>query len=272
MLGKGVDERGFHAVWVPEHVVLFDDPKSQYPYSDDGKVPMGPSNGLLEPFDTMAFLAAVTEKVRLGTGICVVPQRNPVYTAKDVATLDWLSNGRIDFGIGVGWLAEEFEALAVPFERRGRRTREYIEAMKSLWQDSLSSYDGELYKLPECRQNPKPVQTPHPPIHIGGHSDAAMRRVANWGQGWYGNHLTPEEVAERLAYLERLLEGGERSLAEIEVSLCPYMLPCDLDTVKRYRDAGVDQIILMLMSMGTDDLTMVLDALAEEFLEPARSL
>jgi probable F420-dependent oxidoreductase len=127
----------------------------------------------------LAFLAAHTARVRLGTGICLVPQRNPVYTAKEVATVDWLSGGRFDFGVGVGWLAEEFRALDVAFERRGDRCREYLDVMRRLWCDSVSAFAGSFYDLPASRQYPKPVQQPHPPICFGGESDAAMRRVAD---------------------------------------------------------------------------------------------
>ena len=121
-LGTAADERGFHSLWVAEHVVLFDDYGSQYPYAADGKIPASPESGLLEPFTTLAFLAACTSRIRLGTGICLLPQRNPVYTAKEAANIDFLSGGRLDLGLGVGWLAEEFRVLDVPFERRGSRT------------------------------------------------------------------------------------------------------------------------------------------------------
>ena len=122
-MGSGAEERGFDSIWVAEHVVLFDDYGSQYPYAADGKIPASPDSGLLEPFTTLAFLAACTSRIRLGTGICLLPQRNPVYTAKEAANIDFLSGGRLDLGLGVGWLAEEFRVLDVPFGRRGARTR-----------------------------------------------------------------------------------------------------------------------------------------------------
>src|SRR5207245_10498366 len=122
------------------------------------KSPAGGEHGILEPFTALAFLAAATDRIRLGTGICLVPQRNPVYTGKEVAAVDWLSNGRFDFGIGVGWLAEEYAAVAVPFDHRGDRCREYVEVMKRLWSDEVSAHKGRYYELPACRQYPKPVQ------------------------------------------------------------------------------------------------------------------
>ena len=161
--------------------------------------PRGRHVGILEPFNALTFLAACTSRIRLGTGICLVPQRNPVYTAKEAATVDWLSGGRLDLGVGVGWLAEEFQAVGVPFERRGERCRSYLEVMKRLWCDPVSEYADEFYELPACRAYPKPVQQPHPPIHFGGESEAALRRVADVGQGWYGFNVEPEELADRLS-------------------------------------------------------------------------
>jgi probable F420-dependent oxidoreductase len=204
----------------------------------------------------------VTTKVRLGTGICLVPQRNPVYTAKEVATVDWLSGGRFDLGIGVGWLAEVFAALAVPFDRRGSRCRAYIDVMKSLWTDPISEYSGEFYKLAPTRQYPKPVQRPHPPIHFGGESDAALRRVADLGQGWYGFGLEPEQVKERIGRLERMLERRGRRREDIVVSICPYLMPATTQLVEGYEGAGVDRVILMAAGASSEAVVSALDDLA----------
>jgi probable F420-dependent oxidoreductase len=261
-LGAGAEERGFHSLWVAEHVVLFDHYASKYPYAADGRIPAGGESGILEPFTALAFLAAHTRRLRLGTGICLVPQRNPVYTAKEVAALDWLSQGRFDFGVGVGWLAEEFAACATPFERRGARCRDYLAAMKSLWADAVSEYKGEFYAFPALRQYPKPVQKPHPPIHFGGESESALRRVADLGQGWYGFNLLPADVPPHLARLEALLARRGRRRAEIQVSVCPYMRAIDADAVQRYRDAGVDQLILIAVGGERDALLRSLDGLA----------
>jgi probable F420-dependent oxidoreductase len=271
-LGRAAEARGFASLWAAEHVVLFDDYASRYPYAEDGRIPAGGESGFLDPFAALAFLASVTREIRLGTGICLVPQRNPVYTAKEVATIDWLSGGRFDLGIGVGWLEEEFSALGVPFERRGARCREYIEVMRRLWCDGVSKHRGEFYALPECRQFPKPVQSPHPPIHFGGESDAALRRVADLGQGWYGFNIDPEQTAERLAVLDRLLQERGRSRDEVEISVSPYMRATDLDLLKRYRDLGVDQVIVLAAAPHVDGLLRTLDGLANELVEPARGL
>jgi probable F420-dependent oxidoreductase len=261
-IAAGADERGFSSLWIPEHVVLFDDYSSSYPYAADGRIPVGGENGMLDLFPTLSFLAAHTTRIRLGSGICLVPQRNPVYTAKAVATVDWLSNGRVDFGIGVGWLAEEFRAVAAPFEHRGSRANEYIDVMQRLWCDPVSEHHGEFYDLDPTRQYPKPIQQPHPPIHVGGESDAALRRVARLAQGWYGFNLLPEAVPERLAALERFLADRGRARTEIEVSICPYLQRAGDDLVARYADAGVDQVILTLFAFDKDSALTALDELA----------
>ena len=172
-----IEAAGFAAVWVPEHVLFFPDYESEYPYSKDGKVPGNP-DGVLDPFTALTFVAAHTTTLRLATGICLVPQRQPVYTAKMVADLDYLSGGRVDFGIGIGWLEEEFDALGMDFSARAARTAEYIAAMKACWGPDPVDFSGETVEIRNAQFNPKPVQGPHPPIFVGGESNPAMRRVA----------------------------------------------------------------------------------------------
>ncbi len=271
-LGQAAEEHGFHSLWMAEHVVLFDEYGSKYPYAADGRIPIGGENGMLEPFTALAFLAATTRRIRLGTGICLVPQRNPVYTAKEVAAVDWLSGGRFDFGVGVGWLEEEFTACATPFARRGARCRDYLAAMQRLWVDPVSEYRGEFYSYPPLRQYPKPIQTPHPPIHFGGESEAALQRVADLGQGWYGFDLLPENLAKPLARLDELLAARGRKRSEIQVSICPYMRPIDGDAVRRYAEAGVDQLIVLAAEGNADGLRAAIDAQAKAVLEPAAKL
>ncbi len=262
--GRIVEERGFHSLWVPEHVVFFQEYASSYPYSRDGKIPGNP-DGVMEPFTVLTYLAAHTERLRLGTGICLVPQRNPIYTAKQAADVDYLSKGRLDFGIGVGWLREEFAALAVPWERRGARTREYISVMKTLWCDEVSSFKGEFYDLPECLQNPKPVQKPHPPLIFGGESEAALRRVAEVGQGWFGFNLSSDQLGPLLIRLGELLAESGRSRDDVSIFVSPKG-PADRETLNRLDELGVDQVILPLFARDADKLRQRADALAAETL------
>ncbi len=271
-LGRAAEERGFESLWVAEHVVRFDDYSSVYPYAEDGRIPAGGESGILEPFTSLAFLAAVTERIRLGTGVCLVPQRNPVYTAKEATVVDWLSGGRLDLGIGVGWLAEEFRALEVPFEHRGSRCRSYVEVMRTLWCDPVSEYKDEFYELPACRQYPKPVQSPHPPLHFGGESDAALRRVADLGQGWYGFNLTLDEFASRLARLDELLAERGRSRSDVQISLGPKDQSVDEQSLVRFHEAGADQLVVGALGRDADAVLRRLDGLVRTLVEPARAL
>jgi len=185
-----------------------------------------------------------------------------------------LSRGRFDFGVGVGWFAEEFAAVGADFARRGARTRAYLEVMRRLWTDPHPAYDGEFYRLAPVRFEPKPVQKPHPPIIFGGESDAALRRVADVGQGWFGWNVTPEMTAERVATLDRLLRARGRTRADVSITVSPYTKPTrDLDAIKRYRDAGAEQVVLLLFDAPTTDAVgPAMEKLAERIIEPARSL
>jgi probable F420-dependent oxidoreductase len=194
-----------------------------------------------------------------------------VYTAKQVADVDVLSGGRVDFGVGIGWLREEFEAVAMPFEHRGARSDEHLAVMKSLWTEDPSAFDGTYYRLPECRMYPKPVQQPHPPIHVGGESDGALRRVARLGQGWFGFNRLPEQVPEALQRLDAALAVEGRSRAEIQVSVCPYFNPVDADAIKRYADLGVDRVIALVFAFDRDGLLRAADD-AAALVEMAKSL
>jgi probable F420-dependent oxidoreductase len=262
-LGAAVEERGFHSLWAPEHVVLFDEYASKYPYSEDGRIGGAPDMGPLEPFVALSFLASATKRIRLGTGVLLVPQRNPVYTAKSIASLDWLSGGRLEIGVGVGWLKEEFAALGVPWERRGDRTRSYLGVMRSLWRDDVSQARDEFYELAPCRQFPKPVQKPNPPVLFGGESNAALARVAEVGDGWYGFNLTPATAQVHVAQIAARLEGAGRKRNELRLYATPsWREPLTADTVARFADAGIDQVIASVAARSQEDLLRKLDRAA----------
>lgn len=267
-VGREVEDRGFESIWLPEHVVLFDDYSSSYPYSPDGRIPAGGDAGMLEPLSALTFLAAVTDRIRLGTGICLVPQRNPVYTAKAVTDLDSLSGGRVEFGVGIGWLREEFEVLAMPFDQRGARTDDHLAVMKTLWCDEVSEFHGEHYDLNPCRMYPKPVQRPHPPIHIGGESDAAMRRVARLGQGWFTFNRLPEDLPEPLERLDQALADQGRSRDDITLSVSPYLKAMSPDLIEKYAALGVDRLIVVCLAFNLDLLRSQLDVLEADVLRP----
>ena len=253
-----VEAAGFHSIWVPEHVVFFPEYESRYPYTADGRLP-GDPEGILDPFSALTFIAAVTRRIRLGTGICLVPQRNPIYTAKAVADLDYLSGGRVDFGVGIGWLREEFENLQMDFSTRAGRTVEYIEVMRALWAPGVSEYRGDTYALNACHFNPKPVQQPHPPIYFGGESEPALRRVASHGDGWYGFNRDPSAAREGIARLEGPLRDAGRSRSDVQVCIGSNVHPVTRDTVARYEDAGVDQLLVPLIAGNADRLRARVD-------------
>jgi probable F420-dependent oxidoreductase len=271
-LGREAETLGFASLWLAEHVVLFDDHASRYPYAADGRFPASGEAGFLDPFGALGFLAGVTSRIRLGTGICLVPQRNPVYVAKEVATADWLSGGRVDFGVGVGWLAEEFDAVGVPFAERGLRCRSYLEVCRRLWSDPVSAYEDRFYRLPACRAYPKPVQRPHPPIHFGGESDAALERVADLGQGWYGFNLDPAGFAARVRRLDELLAKRGRTRGDVALSVSPYLRPTTPDDLAAYAAAGADQVILTTFARDAASLRARLASLAETLVPVARRL
>ncbi|MDP6376179.1 MAG: LLM class F420-dependent oxidoreductase [Pseudomonadales bacterium] len=255
-----VEDTGFHSVWVPEHVLFFPDYASTYPYSADGRIPGDPV-GVLDPFAALTWVAAHTSKLRLGTGICLVPQRQPVYTAKAVADLDYLSGGRVDFGVGIGWLKEEFDNLQMNFGKRAARCVEYLEVMRALWGPGVSRYRGETIELEDCHFNPKPVQTPHPPVLFGGESEAALARVAHHGDGWYGFDLDPNQVGSALASLERHLADAGRHRGDVQVFIGSSSKPVTPETVAAWGDTGIDQLIVPLMAGSLERLEQRRDKL-----------
>jgi probable F420-dependent oxidoreductase len=273
-IGRGADERNIDSLWVPEpHLLIFSEYRSEFPYSDDGRMPEEyGTQGEFDGFLTLSFLAAVTNRMRLGIGVCIVPQRNPVYTAKDVTTLDHLSNGRFDLGVGIGWLAEEFHGVGVDFANRAARTRDHLAVMHSLWTDPLASYQGQYFSLPEAHQEPRPIQTPHPPIHFGGNSRNARKRVADLGQGWLPWALKPAEARAGINDLQSLLEarGRHRDCVQVSVAIEIEEESCDLQA---YADAGVEQLVIVVPEMASvDDVDSTLDDFAARYVEPAHSL
>jgi probable F420-dependent oxidoreductase len=264
-LAERAEARGFRSLWVPEHVLAFD----RQP-ADGQRQVLGGETGTLDPFVLLGFLAAATSTIRLGTGVTLISQRQPVFTAKEAVTVDLLSDGRLDLGVGVGWIRQEFEALGLRRQDRGRLADRNLEIMRTLWVDEVSEYHARNYELAPSRAYPKPVQRPHPPIHVGGHSDAALRRVARYGQGWYAFNLDAAEFGARAGVLDRVLADHGRTRAELQMSVCPFLRPFDRAELLRYRDAGADQVILFA-GVDPDRQAALLDQYAADFVEPARN-
>src|SRR5580692_2954161 len=273
-VAANAERLGVATLWVPEHVVLIDQYASKYPYSGDGQLPAPTDSPILDPFLALTCMAAATSKIRLATGICLVPEHNPLVLAKVTATLDFLSGGRFALGVGIGWLEEEFVALGIPWEHRAKRTREYIEAMRKLWGDELSSYSGEYVNFKNVRSNPKPVQGAKLPVIFGGESAPALRRVAEYGDGWCGFNLTPDEAAAKIRRIEELLKANGRKRSDVELAVSNSGKPITADDLKRYRDAGVEEFVVTAMRSPhtPEEAQTVLEKAAREWLEPASKL
>jgi probable F420-dependent oxidoreductase len=237
------DTAGFATLWSGEHVVLVDGPASRYPYSADGRIGVSAGADWLDPLLGLSFAAAVTSRITVATGVLLLPEHNPVLVAKQAATLDVLSGGRLTLGIGIGWSAEEFAALGVPFARRGQRAAEYVAAMRRLWSDDVASFHGEFASFEAVRVNPKPVRGRQIPVVVGGNSDAALARVAAFGDGWYGFNLTAAAAAERIAALAGHCQQRGRSLSELSVAVA--LTDADLALVPDLARAGVTELVLV---------------------------
>lgn len=235
---------GLDTLWTGEHIVFFDDIESKYPYARTSAEPPVPGDiAILNPFVALAYAAALTSRIRLATGVCLVPEYNPLLLAKLAASLDVVSSGRFVFGVGVGWLEEEFRAMGIPWARRGARTRESVAAMRELWERSHASFDGEFVSFRDARAYPHPVRDGRLPIVVGGHSEAALRRAAAWGNGWCGFNLTPDETRRHVERLDALLQAHGRSREGFEIFMAP-VREAGPASIAAYRDAGVDELYL----------------------------
>ena len=263
---------GFASVWAPEHVILLQQYSSKYPYSA-GEFPLPTDTPFADPFTTLAFVAACTSKIKIATGICLVPEHNPLVLAKTVATLDRLSGGRLILGVGIGWLAEEFQALGISFERRAQRTREYIDVMRKLWAEPKSSHHGEFVSFPEVQSFPKPYQQTVP-VWFGGETPPALRRVAEYGDGWIGFNLSPDEAATKIKRIEQILKESGRKRSDVHLAVSPYVKPVKPDDLKRYRDAGADEVVLLTLGApsSVQSTIQLLEQMARDFVEAASKL
>ena len=233
-IAQTAERLGYDSLWAGEHVVL--------PSPRVGPSPMDPEEPILDPLIALTHLAAHTRRILLGTGVVLLPQRNPVVLAKQVASLDVLSQGRLMLGIGVAYLEPEMRAIGVPMEARGTRSDEYLAAMRSLWEDAAPSYHGRYVSFQGVDAHPRPIQKPLP-IIVGGRSAAGHRRAARYADGWYGFMLSPDKTAEHIEGLRKAAEreGRDRPL---HISVTPSR-PLDAETTRRYADLGVDRLIVM---------------------------
>lgn len=245
-LARAAEDGGFHALWTVEHVVVPSGYQSQYPYDASGKMAGGAEDfDLPDPLIWLAYVAARTERIRLATGILIVPQRNPVITAKEIASLDHLSGGRMILGVGAGWLAEEFDALGVPFTDRGRRLDEYIAAMRALWTEDKATFQGEFTSFTDCISRPRPVNGTVP-IVVGGHSPAAARRAGRLGDGFFPGSGSIDELASLVPVMRGAAAEAGRDPDAIEFIAGAAARPGpQLDErIEQLAEIGVSQAVL----------------------------
>ncbi len=235
-VARAAEQAGFESVWTGEHVIV---PDPQVPPS-----PVAPDYPMLDPGIALAYAAAHTSTVRLGTGIIILPQRNPVVLAKELASVDVLSNGRLIFGIGIGYLKPEFDAIGAPFDHKGPRSEEYLKAMLALWTMPKPEYHGRWVNFAGVNTMPRPVQKPHPPIVFGGHTREAYSRAARLAQGWYGFALDRDTTAKAIEGLKSACSAAKRKFDELEISVTPRGR-VDRDEARRFAELGVHRLILL---------------------------
>jgi probable F420-dependent oxidoreductase len=258
-LATTAERVGVESVWAVEHVVIPVGYQSTYPYDPSGRIPAPDQLPLPDPLIALTWAAAATKTLRLATGILILPQRHPLYVAKEVATLDVLSNGRVILGIGVGWLREEFEALGIPFEERFARTAETVRALRSLWAEEARPFTGRFFRWGKLESHPKPVQRPGVPIVVGGHTELAARRAARYGDGFFPGVADDEKLVWLLGVMRDECRKLGRDPATIEVTAGRG--PMDADTVTRLRDHGVSRIIVPPPAFDPDGVTHGLEQL-----------
>jgi probable F420-dependent oxidoreductase len=254
---------GFDSFWLPEHPVIPVRYESRFPYTEDGVIPDLYAQ-FVDPFIGLSFAAAATTTLKLGTAICLVPEREPLVTAKAVATLDHYSGGRFLFGIGAGWLPEETEVMGAQFATRWARTKESVLAMKALWTTGQAEYHGAHINFPAVKVFPQPKQKPHPPVLIGANGDAALKRTVAWGEGWLPFNLSPEEVKSGMTKLRRLAQEAGRNPDALEVTLSWVGDASDAGMIKRFQDVGLHRLICALPVNEAPGFGPALEKLAEQ--------
>jgi probable F420-dependent oxidoreductase len=246
--GRQAETIGLDSIWMGEHVALFDENTYGYPSSKDGRIPVPEGGGMLDITATFGFLAGATTTIRFGTGVALVPQRNPIYTAKEMCTLDWLTEGRIDFGIGVGWNKEEVEACGYRWEDRGARCDEFLTVMQRLWTEPVVDFAGKWVNFRTMHMDPKPIQKPHIPIIVGGYADAALRRAVRFGAGWYGFNRDPAATRQMLGRLdEAFAKAGRTRGNDFQIIITPPMA-MPIDAMQEYAALGVHRLVVNLGS------------------------
>ncbi len=263
-LVRSADDSGIESIWTVEHVVVPVGYASRYPYSQDGRMPGPESAPIPDPLVALSYAAAISKRIRLATGIVILPQRHPLYVAKEFASLDVLSGGRAILGVGIGWLEEEFRVLGVPFRERAARTEESIRAIRSLWKASPEGFEGRFHRWGPVESNPKPVQPGGVPIHVGGHVEGAARRAARCGDGYFPVGVDEKALPPLLVALADECGKVGRDPAEIEISTAAAV--GDVDTVRRFEDLGVSRLVTAPPAFDPEGVRRGLGEFAERII------
>jgi len=265
-VAKKAEELGFASFWVPEHPILPVRYSSRYPASPDGRIPAA-VGVIADPFVALARASAATSTIQLGTGVCLIPERNPLLLAKEIATLDHYSGGRFLFGIGAGWLKEETEIMGGDFAHRWTQTRDAILAMKELWTKEESEYHGKYYNFPAVRSFPKPAHKPHPPVLLGGASKYVFKRIVEWGDGWLPTGASVEGIQRGRATLNELAKQAGRDPQSLDV--IAFGQPGqfgDREEIKALEKAGISHATIWLRCVKGNEVITELEELARRVL------
>jgi probable F420-dependent oxidoreductase len=263
-LAQKAEAVGLESVWTFEHVIVPNDYQSRYPYSADGKMGVTPDTNFVDPLVALSAVAQATERVRLGTGVNILSQTNPLLLAKQAASLDFVSGGRFMLGVGIGWLREEFEAMGTPFERRGARFDDYVAAMRKVWSGETVEHQSELLHWTGFKSYPVPLQKPFPVV-IGGSKGKAFQRIAKYGEGWFAPVVTADQLKPLLEQLEKACaaEGRDAKSVEISAMWAPAM---GLEALRAFEDLGVARLIIPLQALGGGNPLEALDGLANDVI------
>jgi probable F420-dependent oxidoreductase len=257
---------GFESLWTVEHVVIPKGYQTSYPYAKDGKIPGGEDVPIPDPLLPLGFIAALTKKIRLATGVMILPQRHPLYVAKELATLDLLSGGRTMLGIGSGWLKEEFDALGLDFHVRATRTDEAIQALRACWRESPSSFHGKHFNFGPLMSFPKPAQKSGVPVHIGGHSPAAAKRAGRLGDGFFPALSDATQLRELFALMRDAAAKAGRDASRIELSCIG---KAKVEALKPLAEVGISRVILAPPGFDKEALSRGLEKLGNEVIARA---
>ena len=253
---------GYESVWTFEHVIVPVDYESKYPYNDSGKMGAPPETNFVDPLIALTAVSASTSTIKLGTGVNILSQVNPIYIAKQAASLDFMSNGRFMLGVGIGWLKEEFEALGVPFERRGERFDDYVEGMRKIWSGDIVEHQSDFISWSNFKSYPLPIQNPFPVV-MGGIKGKIFDRIAKYGNGWYAPAGDPAELKGHLESLRRACDDIGRDMSEIEIT-CMWPGRGGNEFLGQLAEVGVNRVVVPVM--GASNAADTMQKLAEEVI------